>query len=380
MIDLSSAAGRQKLAGIHRFLSEGYDWDMELVRTRDELTRERIVDAAKNRVDGFFMAIPEPHDLQRLHRELGIPTAFIDYPDDQTLREFYQCVFVMEDTREICRTAARSILSSGVYKTYAYVEAASAPRWSRERGDMFAKELAKKGLQALRITADEVASPDRLVARLLDIEKPAAILAAYDDTARTVLSACKRAGLKTPGDVAVLGIGDDEDVCAHATPTISSVKPDFEEEGYRAARELQSMMMGRANPARRTFLCGGTQVVERDSTRHAAKADAMVHDALAYIAGNALRGIFARDVARHLHVSRRLADYRFRKATGTSMQQAIIERRLKEVCRLLSESTLSISEVAVRCGYADANYLKNLFKKRFSTSMRDWRRKISSAP
>ena len=66
-----------------------------------------------------------------------------------------------------------------------------------------------------------------------------------------------------------------------------------------------------------------------------------------------------------------------RSASVTSLQKAIIEKRLKEVCRLLADSTLTISEIAVRCGYRDANYLKNLFKRRYNMSMRDWRKQNS---
>ncbi len=42
------------------------------------------------------------------------------------------------------------------------------------------------------------------------------------------------------------------------------------------------------------------------------------------------------------------------------------------------ETDLRISEIAARCGYRDANYLKNLFKKRTGMSMREWR--AQSAP
>ena len=118
-------------------------------------------------------------------------------------------------------------------------------------------------------------------------------------------------------------------------------------------------------------------VVGRSSTRHSTNSAALSHDAMSFISRNALRGISAKDVTMHLHVSRRLADLRFREATGTSLQKAIIEKRLKEVCRLLSDSTLTISEIAVQCGYRDANYLKNLFKRRYNMSMRDWRKQNS---
>ena len=373
---LSGVAGKKKLSGIYRFLSEGYDWDIELIRTAEEVTPELLTSAAKNGIDGILAAIPETDEMHRLHASLGIPTAFTDFPDKETMTEFRKCVFVMDDVRDICRSAANAFLSSGVCKSYLYAENAAGSRWSRERGDVFSAEMAKRGINVVRIGPEYIADQKKLATMLLECEKPACVLAAYDDTAATVLSVCRRAGLKIPADVAVLGIGNDEDVCLHTVPPLSSVQPDFEEEGYRAARELQSMMLGGV-PKKREFFCGRSMVVGRSSTRNSTNSAVLSHDAMSFISRNALRGISAKDVAMHLHVSRRLADLRFREATGTSLQKAIIEMRLKEVCRLLSGSTLTISEIAVRCGYRDANYLKNLFKKRFGMSMREWRRQNS---
>ena len=369
---MSGVAGKKKLTGIYRFLSEGYDWDVELIRTAEEVTPELVTSAARNGIDGFFAAIPETDEMHRLHASLGIPTVFVDFPNEKTMAEFHKCVFVMDDVRDICRSAASAFLSSGVCKSYLYAENAAGSRWSRERGDVFSAELAKRGVSVVRIEPECVADQKKLAAMLLGCEKPACILAAHDDTAAAVLSVCRRTGIDIPDDVAVLGIGNDEDVCLHTVPPLSSIQPDFEEEGYRAARELQSMMLGGV-PKKRQFFCGRSMVVGRSSTRNSSNAAAISHDAISFISRNALRGISAKDVTMHLHVSRRLADLRFREATGTSLQKAIIEKRLKEVCRLLSSSTLTISEIAVRCGYRDANYLKNLFKKQFGMSMSDFR-------
>ena len=161
-------------------------------------------------------------------------------------------------------------------------------------------------------------------------------------------------------------------VCDHVRPTLTSLAPDFEEEGYRAARELQAMMYG-ARPRKRVFLIGLRGVEERGSTRNASPGKSIAHAARAYIEANALRGITAADVVRHLGVSRSLADLRFREETGTSLLRAILDVRLGEVKRLLSETALPIGEVARRAGYPNANYLKNLFRRHVGQSMRDWR-------
>ena len=106
---------------------------------------------------------------------------------------------------------------------------------------------------------------------------------------------------------------------------------------------------------------------------------ALVRRAKDLIDRHALEGITAADVVARLHVSRSLADLRFREVTGTSILEAILERRLSEVRRLLSSTDLRISEIAMRCGYRDANYLKNIFKKRFGMPMREFRRRLGTS-
>ena len=76
----------------------------------------------------------------------------------------------------------------------------------------------------------------------------------------------------------------------------------------------------------------------------------------------------------HLKVSRRLADLRFRELQHTSIGDEITRIRLAEVQRLLRSTKEPIDSIAARCGYTNPNYLKNLFRKRFSMSMRDFRK------
>jgi YesN/AraC family two-component response regulator len=44
------------------------------------------------------------------------------------------------------------------------------------------------------------------------------------------------------------------------------------------------------------------------------------------------------------------------------------------VCALLRETNLPIREIGERCGYDTEIYLKVLFKKRFGTTMREYRK------
>ena len=371
-LSLASAAGRKKLNGIHRFLSEGYDWDMELIRNEGGLTAETISSASRSQFDGLLIGFAGKCALRTLHADKKLPTIFIDNPNANTLEELPLCMFVNDDAKDIAQSAAKHLMSCPGIRSFGFVPSRAPSRWSHDRQTAFASALHQKK-NRLSIYDGPGDSREALVEWLQGLEKPAAILAAFDDRARDVLEACRANGIDVPGQLSVLGIGNDEPICEMSVPALSSVAVDFEREGYVAARELQAMMLRHRAPARREILCGAKDVVFRASTSAVKSPAALVQRAKEFIDQHALEGITAADVVARLHVSRSLADLRFREVTGTSILEAILARRLDEVKRLLRETDLRISEIAARCGYRDANYLKNLFKKRTGMSMREWR-------
>ena len=96
--------------------------------------------------------------------------------------------------------------------------------------------------------------------------------------------------------------------------------------------------------------------------------------ALAFIERNALRKLSVVDVARHLKISRSLLDLRFRELQHETVHDAIIRCRLEEVKRRLHASRDTLERIASDCGWANANSLKNAFRRETGQSMRDWRR------
>ena len=127
-----------------------------------------------------------------------------------------------------------------------------------------------------------------------------------------------------------------------------------------------------SNP--QTFFVGVKSVVRRESTAELSISGKLVQKAVTYIRRHALEGIGVSDVVAHLKVSRRLADLRFRELQHTSIGEEITRIRLTEVQRLLRTTREPIDSIAAKCGYINPNYLKNLFRKRFSMSMREFRK------
>lgn len=369
---LSHVAGRKKLNGIHRFLCEGHDWDIELIRNHNSFTAEALSNAKRLQFDGLLIGFGEPHELKKIHVNIGIPTVFIDDPDTTTLKMLPLCMFVNDDVQSIARLAGRHLLSCPGVRSFGYVPSRTPTRWSHNRQAAFKAVLRSHG-KDLSVFGGAGDSREELGQWLWSLEKPSAVLAVFDDRARDVLEACRARKIPVPDQISVLGIGNDEPICETSVPALSSVAVDFEEEGYRAARELQAMMLRGRVPSIRERSCVAREVVFRASTSASKTPSGLVERAREFIRLHALEGISTVDVVRHLQVSRSLADLRFREVTGSSILEEILVRRLDAVKSLLRDSDFRISEIAMRCGYRDANYLKNLFKSRVGMSMRAFR-------
>jgi DNA-binding LacI/PurR family transcriptional regulator len=101
--------------------------------------------------------------------------------------------------------------------------------------------------------------------KLLELKsRPTAVFARNDFTAMGALNAIKRAGLRIPEDIAVIGY-DDIPLASHTSPTLSTVRQPTREQGKVAAEFLLRRIEGdREQPrAERTFTC---ELVIREST------------------------------------------------------------------------------------------------------------------
>ena len=372
---LQGIAGQEKLSGIFRYLGDTPEWDVRFIRSAQEFTAARVKTAIADGYDGFIVSVPDAERAAEPLADTDIPTIVMDIHSPALSARRKNIVFIRNSPEEIGRSAANHLLSIGRCKSYAFVHHQSVMQWSVDRFKSYRDTLREHGFEC-----HELKSPEGIE----KLERPVGVFAANDDRGYDVIEFCRANHLRVPEDIAVIGINNDTLVCENCHPRLSSIEPDFEQEGYLAAENLARMMSARSsatsttlqpcNPATSaTLFVGVKQVVRRESTAELSLSGKLVQRALVYIRRNALKGISVTDVAAHLHVSRRLADLRFRELQGTTIGETIITERLAEVKRLLRETKDPIDAIAIRCGYENPNYLKNLFKRRFAMTMREFR-------
>ena len=380
VVSMQSNFGPSVLRGVFAHVAEHGEWGLEIIRSAQDFTSDAVLDAIRHKVDGILIALnEETPDAFRALVSSKIPIVTVETYSPLLESRRTGIVHFRIDNRMIGRDAARSFAAQGRFAAFGYVPYRRDAAWSRLRGEGFASECVRRHAESAvfpsKPTDDPVTRRGNLAKWLRKLDKPAAAFAADDSTALEVLHACSSAHLAVPRDVSILGVDDEELICENSTPRLSSIRPDFVLAGRKAAEALERMMRSRKQPkqVQTVMVQGENELVQRESTIPGSSAGPLVQKALAFIERNARRGIGVKDVQAHLKVSRSLMDTRFREVRCSSVLSAILDARLKELKRLLRETSDPIESITLRLGWTSPNYPKNLFKKRVGMSMSKWR-------
>lgn len=368
---LFETASQQKLAGLLSRFGAQNEWDIKLLRTQDELTVPSLDEAEAEGLDGIIVSIAHNAPVFRRLAALRCPLLVLGLDPAELRKRRTNLVVIHENPADIARKALRHFAEAGRFSSFAFVNSRWRIGWSILREQAFA-QASRKAVRVLPPTGYAGDRP-KIAAFLEKLERPAAVLAANDERAADVLAAAAELKLRIPDDLSVLGIDNDPFVCASTKPALSSIEPDFFAEGREAARFLDRMMRARSPMSTRHIEIDVKRVIPRESTLRHLSAQALISRAEEFIHAHATRGITPRDVATHLHVSRQLLDLRFREAGKDTVGGLIVRRKLAEVRRLLAQTAAPISQITERCGFANENAAKNLFKRTTGMSMRDWR-------
>jgi LacI family transcriptional regulator len=277
------------------------------------------------------------------------------------------------DNRSIGQLCARYLLDLG-YRSFG-VYGLATEQFFEERCNSFISVVSQEGFscQSLQQTGDRE-KPEQwerqqksLVNWLRELPKPTAIMACTDQLGFWLLDACGRARISVPDEIAVIGVENDETLCAMSSPPLTSVSLGGERVGYEAAALLDRMMKGRKTP-RKPTLFEAQGIVVRRSTDIVAISDPLLSQALRMIRDRASSGLRVADILREVPISRSSLERGLRATIGRSPNEEINRVRLEHARQLLIETKLTLEQVAARTGYAQAHYFSHCFSKAYSVT------------
>jgi LacI family transcriptional regulator len=118
-------------------------------------------------------------------------------------------------------------------------------------------------------------------------------------------------------------------------------------------------------------------VVARGSTDFLAIEDRTVAEAMRYVGVHAGDGIQAQDVAAAVAMSRSGLDAHFKSELGLTVRGAIRKTQLERTLRLVSDTGLSLKEIAARTGFKSVQHMTTLFSQAFACPPAKYRHTVA---
>lgn len=382
----SSASGRAELEGAYRF-ARSARWQLQVVRYGGQGQGRLVLDDNVSRrglakLVSFWKADGAIVESGTTPGALGpddfgkLPVVFLDRIDSA------RALCVYSDSKAIAEVAARELLTIDC-ASYAYFPWREDLSWSRGRGEEFARILQLNGVTCHvvkgRDWSGDTVEKSEIIKWMSATPKPLGVFAANDFVAERVIALAKLAKIRMPSDLAVVGVDNDIGICEHASPTLTSIAPDHEYAGFVAGELLaERIAHPRARLASRTF--GVSAIIHRQSTNTFRRSDNRVNDALGLIRRLSCDGLGAADVIRSMGISRRLAELRFREATGKTILEQIVAVRLERAQQLLRHTADSVADIARQSGWTSSESLRRTFQAAFGVSPSCWRRRNNGVP
>ena len=340
-----------------------------LISENKDNSKKIIQLAKKFKVDAILGLWPNINTEEA--KKLGIPiflrTYKKEYPDFPMLTGHYE---------DFGAYAADYFIKQN-FNNYAFIGFKDI-LWSTYRYKGFNKQINLiKKQETFCYEVDDFRSEVKAISKWLhSLPKPAAVFACNDFMARQVTELCLLENIRIPEDISLLGVDNDEFMCNISSPTLSSIKLNFEKHGFEIAKILFKMIRDNAIwPARITVEAVG--VVERMSTKHKIIADPYIREIVEFINHNYRQEIDIRKLVSFIPLSRRSIEMKFKKEMSPyTIISYITKLRLDFFCHLLESTTMPIKEAAEKSGFIETSNFSTIFKKHKGCTPSEYRRKV----
>jgi LacI family transcriptional regulator len=313
-----------------------------------------------------------------------VVSAHIPVVEISSVRKDLGIPCVMEDNAAIGRLGAEHLLERNL-KNFVW-----APFWddsvNEERFQGFATAVRSAGFDCVRLLPVNTRRSARTSRRMnqtlrrrwvihtiRSLRYPLGIFCYNDCVAADIVDACIESEIQIPDQVAVLGVDNDPVICDCVQVPLSSVRHDLEGMAYEAAALLDRLMDGEPPPEipKRITPKG---VVTRKSTEVLAVENPDVACALGYIQENFPKGnLSVDDVVAHGRVPRRSLERAFRDELQRTILHEILRVRVNHAQKLLETTPHSVTDIAIRSGFASLNHFYRVFRDRTGLTPRAFR-------
>lgn len=365
--------------GVASYFEQGANWDV-IVVGKEHSYEPALRNFPASKLDGVIADFDIANLFQSIRRSsvpaIGFGSGYGDYDSASGIPYFFT------NNSAIARMAVDVLLNLGI-QNFAYFGycPTDVNGWSEERESEFSQYVHSKGLECRshrgsnRNHTKPSDAGKSLRQWLLSLPKPLGLMAANDSLAKEVIQACHVCGIQVPEEVSVIGVDNDESLYRFCHPLLTSIEQGAHRLGYEAAQLLDSMMGGNSASMSR-YVIDPVGVFERGSTIAAPSIDPLVERAMQFIRLHACEGIKVPDVVAATKTSRSRLESRFKVESGKTLHDAIRDEQLAKVKTLITDSTLSLKEIAAATGLKSVQHMGSLFREAFGMPPAAFRRNL----
>ncbi|MDO5554002.1 MAG: DNA-binding transcriptional regulator [Planctomycetia bacterium] len=325
--------------------------------------------------DGIISRSGSTALCKKLHKK-GVPV--VELMGDG--KEFHAHITI--DERVSARMAADHFYQRG-YRSFAFFSLGHN-WWSRERCELFVASLKDYNCNCNVAPTTEPETDaslpliwkkgieEEIVRWLHSLPKPVGILCPWDIHALHLMNICRQHEISVPEEVAILGYGNNADLCRWSDPSLSSITPNGREVGFQAAVLLANALNGLGFPAH-AIKVPPTHIEVRNSTDFAAVKNPTLIKAIRYIRENISHNPSVAELTRYLKVSRSTLHRLFVAELGCSPNDEITHRRMDWAKQLLRETDLTVVEIASQLDYGSPSSFVRSFHTQFGITPMEFR-------
>ena len=371
--DLLGDPDRRMFKGLVQFANEHGGWRLYTVHTSvsdDPAQCESILEKAKSLGVDVIFGQWTGIDVEMVEK-YGIPvilrTYTPKYPDLPMLYGDYYGLGCI----------GGEFFKNKHFLSYAYI-GIKGLYWSDERLRGFKDTVSGNDFSFSQfITSNFDKERKKISAWLKQLPKPLALLACNDITARKVCEICQDIRINIPDDISILGIDDSEFLCNFSCPTISSIKLNFEKQGYELAQVIHKIVTEKKMLPYRIYI-EPMGIEERASTLKHVVNDNYVKKVVRFIDQHFTEDITVMDIIKDIGLSQRSIEMKFKKEmTPHTILSYLSSVRVENMCWLMSTTQLSVYEAALNSGFANPINVSKVFKAYKGCSPAEWRKRNS---
>ncbi|MDR2463198.1 MAG: substrate-binding domain-containing protein [Verrucomicrobiales bacterium] len=205
------------------------------------------------------------------------------------------------------------------------------------------------------------------------LPRPMGLLTTNDRYAIETIRACQDAGFSVPDDFAVVGIDNTPILCDLTAIPVTSVDPNFIENGYQCAALLDRLMRGEKT-SRAPVIIPPKGITLRRSTDTLFIPNPDATRALQYLRHHYLRPISVTQATVGTTAPLRNIQKIFRQYTGRTMVQELTRLRIEHAKKLLQNPKEKIDTIARACSFSSRTYFIRAFRRYAGMSPKAYRK------